>query len=500
MTIDIDVLIIGAGPSGIGAAVRLLRAGRRDLLVLEKGSSPGGTWRENHYPGVACDVPSTLYSYSFAPKPDWSRAYADGPEIRRYIETVARDYGVEQHIRLGCTMLSARWDPGEARWLVDTTDGSFRARALISAAGPLHEPSIPDVPGLDAFAGAAFHTARWDHEHDLAGRCVAVVGTGASAIQVIPKIAPIARHLTVVQRTPPWVLPKPDHAIHPLEQAVLRHVPGVQAALRQVLYHGFELVQLAQRHPQVMRQIQRLAELHLRLRVRDRTLREALTPSFVLGCKRILMSNSYYSALQRENVTVVPHALTRLNRRSIRTADGTTHRAETVIFATGFEATDPPIAKHVRDADNRTLASIWNGSPTAYRGTMAAGFPNLFFLIGPNTGNGHSSAFVVLEAQLDLIVRVLDAADAPGRGVALAPTPEAQDAWDADVQAALQGTVWNVGGCDSWYIDNQGRNSTIYPWTTIDLRRRCRQLILDDFAAQSPSVSARTANLETRRA
>ena len=476
---EVDVLVVGAGASGIGAAVRLRDAGR-DFLVIEKGDSVGGTWRENTYPGVACDVLSSLYSYSFARNPDWSRLFAGGEEIRRYLHGVASERGVLEHVRFGIELLDARWEPDAGRWRVSTTGGELRAGAIIAAAGPLHEPSIPSVPGLKRFDGRVFHTAQWDHDHDLSGRDVAIVGTGASAIQVIPHIAPLARSLTVVQRTPAWVLPKPDHPVPRVERLAFRLVPGAQQLFREGLYHGLELLQRAQRRPAVMAQLQRIAQAHLRLAVRDPQLRAALTPSFTLGCKRILMSNSYYGALQRPNVTVVPHALQRVTPKAIITADGGRHPVDTIIFATGFEVADPPIAHRLRRADGCSLSEVWNGSPTAYRGTMVAGFPNAFVILGPNTGNGHTSAFVVIEAQLDLIMGALRQLDT-GEGGAIAPRLEAQHAWDAEVQEALAGTVWNAGGCDSWYLGRDGRNSSIYPWGTGDLRRRCRALDLDDF-------------------
>ena len=484
---DVRVLIVGGGFSGVGAAIRLKRAGIHDLVLLEKAQELGGTWRDNTYPGCACDVPSTLYSYSFDLNPDWGRVFALQPEINAYLDDVARGHGVLPHVHFGCEVTEARWDEGRARWIVETTSGRYTAQAVVAAAGPLHEPSIPDLPGIDRFEGALFHSSRWDHDHDLDGERVAVVGTGASAIQFVPEIQPRVGRLHLFQRTAPWVLPKPDHAIPPVEKAFFRRVRGAQRAWRAMLYHALELMQLAQRRPKVMQQVQRLGLLHLRLRVRDPKLRAMLTPDFTLGCKRILMSNTYYQALQRENVEVVPHGVREIGRRSVVGADGVERDVDTIIFGTGFHATDPPIAERVRGRDGRTLAESWAGSPQAYLGTTVTGFPNLFLVIGPNTGNGHTSAFVIIEAQVDYIAGALAAMERE-RLVSVDVRAETQAAYDADVQQALAGTVWNAGGCQSWYIDDNGRNASIYPWTTIDLRRRTGAFDLSDY-----EVTAATA-------
>lgn len=481
---DVRVLIVGGGFSGVGAAIRLKRAGIEDLVLLEKAEQLGGTWRDNTYPGCACDVPSTLYSYSFDLNPDWGRVFALQPEIDGYLRDVAERHGVLPHVRFGCEVTEAHWDEGRARWIVKTTKGRYVAQAIVGAAGPLHEPSIPNLPGLDRFEGAMFHSSRWDHQHELDGERVAVVGTGASSIQFVPEIQPRVGRLHLFQRTAPWVLPKPDHAIPRVEKAFFRHVPGAQRAWRATLYHALELMQLAQRRPKVMQQVQRVGLAHLRLRVRDPKLRAALTPDFTLGCKRILMSNTYYGALQRENVEVVPHAVREVREGSVVGADGVEREVDTIIFGTGFHATDPPIAARVRGRDGRTMAETWQGSPQAYLGTTVSGFPNLFLVIGPNTGNGHTSAFVIIEAQLEYIVGALEAMERDGLA-SVDVRAERQAAYDADVQDALAGTVWNAGGCQSWYLDDNGRNASIYPWTTIDLRRRTGSFDLTEYEVTS---------------
>lgn len=474
------VAIIGGGLSGIGTAIALRRAGVDDVVVLERAGEVGGTWRDNTYPGCACDVPSALYSFSFAPNPAWGRVYATQPEIRAYTLDVARRHGVLERARTNADVLDARWDDGAQRWHVETTQGSFTARALVSATGPWSEPVLPDVPGLGAFAGKVFHSSRWDHEHPLEGQRVAVIGTGASAVQFVPQIQPRAAHVTVFQRTAQWVLPKLDRGVTRAEQALFRHIPATQRAVRTAMYYAFELGGVAQRNPRAIGGMQRIAERHLRRSVRDPELRRALTPDHTLGCKRILFSNDWYPALGRPNVDLVPHAVTEILPGGVRSADGVERPADTLILGTGFTITKMPIAERVRGADGRTVADVWQGSPTGYLGTMVAGFPNFFMVLGPNVGNGHTSAFVLIEMQARYIAETLRGLERGGYASAV-PRQEVQDAFNDEVQRRLQGTVWNAGGCRSYYLDVNGRNSTIFPGSTIELGRRMR-FAPDDYA------------------
>jgi cyclohexanone monooxygenase len=489
-----DVLVIGAGFAGVGAAIKLTEAGFDDFAVLEKADTVGGTWRENTYPGCACDVPSSLYSFSFAPKPDWDRVYAEQPQIQEYLEGVADQFGVRPRVHFGTEVLESRWNESDQRWEIETSRGPYSARVVIAGTGPLHEPRMPDWPGLDEFPGKAFHSARWDHDYDLTGKRVAVVGTGSSAIQFVPKIQPLVKSLTLYQRTAPWVLRKPDHRIPGIEKALFRNVPGAQRAWRELLYHFFELVQFAQRKPEVMKQVQKLGLLHLKQSVRDPELRAVLTPNFVLGCKRILLSNTYYPALQQPNAEVVPHGVAEVRGSTLVDAAGGEREFDAIILGTGFYATDPPLAKHVYGVDgSRSMADIWQGSPQAYKGTTVHGFPNHFMTIGPNLGNGHSSAIVLIEAQLKYIVDALRTMR--HRGIArVEPRAAVQSEWNAKLQVALAGTVWNAGGCASYYLDSNGRNSSIYPWTTIDLRRRTATFDIEAYetvgAADSVPVAA----------
>jgi cation diffusion facilitator CzcD-associated flavoprotein CzcO len=341
------------------------------------------------------------------------------------------------------------------------------------------------VPGIDSFEGKIFHSARWDHDYDLTGRKVAVVGTGSSAIQFVPMIQPQVEQLYLFQRTAPWVIPKMDRRVTDAEKRIFRRFPATQQALRNAFYYFFEATQLAQRRPRVMRQIQRLALLYLERQVEDPELRRALTPNFTLGCKRILLSNTYYPSLQQPNTELVPHAITEIREHSVVGADGVEREVDAIVFGTGFHVTDIPIGRRVHGNDGQTLADVWEGSPRAYLGTNVAGFPNLFMIIGPNVGNGHTSAIVLIEAQVKYTIEALKAMRE--RGLAsVAVRQDVQDAYNERVQAALAGTVWNSGGCQSYYLDRNGTNSTIYPWTTIDLRRRTSRFKLDEYVAREP--------------
>jgi len=470
---DVHAAIVGGGLSGIGATAMLRRARIGDVVVFERADEVGGTWRDNTYPGCACDVPSALYSFSFAPNPAWGRLYARQPEIQEYARRVAREHGVLEHVVTGADVLGADWDEGAQRWRIRTTRGDWSARALISATGPWSEPVVPDLPGLDAFGGTVFHSSRWAHGHDLRGRRVAVVGTGASAVQFVPRIQPDVERLTVFQRTAQWVLPKPDRAITAAEQALYRRVPLTQRALREALYRGFELGGFAQRNPWAIGGLQRLAERHLRRSVADPALRRALTPDHVLGCKRMLFSNDWYRALAQPNVELAPHAVTEVTPGGVVGADDVERAADTLILGTGFTITELPIAQRVRGRDGRSLEEVWDGSPTGYLGTVVSGFPNLFVVLGPNVGNGHTSATVLIELQVQFAIEALRALERDGHASADV-RPAVQEAFNEEVQRRLRGTVWNAGGCASYYLDRNGRNSTIFPGSTLELRRRMR--------------------------
>jgi cation diffusion facilitator CzcD-associated flavoprotein CzcO len=470
-TVRTTVLIVGTGFAGLGMAVRLKQSGLDDFVVLERAGEVGGTWRDNTYPGAACDVPSHLYSFSFAPNPDWSRSFSPQAEIQDSLRQVATDFGVRPHIRFHHEVRSAAWDETERRWLVATNAGDFEAEVFVSATGALSDPAVPALPGLEKFEGTVFHSARWNHGHDLAGKRVAVVGTGASAIQFVPQIQPTAAHLTVFQRTPPWILPRWDRSFRPGERWAFRHLPLVQRLARTGIYWGREqMVAGFVVAPGLMRAAERLARRHLERSVPDPVLRARLTPGYRIGCKRILISNNYLPALTKPNVDLVSAGLAEVRARSVVAADGTEHEVDTIIFGTGFHVTDIPVADRITGRGGLSLKDRWTDGMRAYKGTAVAGFPNLFLLVGPNTGLGHSSQVFIIESQ---IAYVLDAVRHLRRtGEPVEVCDEAETAWNAGVQRAMGRTVWTTGGCASWYLDDRGRNTTLWPGTTWRFRRR----------------------------
>lgn len=468
--VDVDVVVVGAGFSGLAAAAALHEAGR-EVVILERADDVGGCWRDNTYPGCQCDVPSNLYSYSFLRKSDWSRTHAPRREILAYLRDAVDRLGLRERLRLGCELLEARWNEARGCWQLETSTGPLSARWLVSGSGPLAEPKLPDVRGLERFRGETMHTARWRDDVELRGRRVALVGTGASAIQVGPRLQHHVSKLVVVQRTPPWVLPHRDRPVAPLERQAFRHVPVLQRAARALAFWGREaLVPAFTRSGTGLRLVERVARRHLERGISDPQLRERLTPTYRAGCKRLLLSDDWYPALAEHNVDVVTAPLVELREHSIVTGDGAEHNVDVVVFATGFEVTDVPISHRVHGRGGRSLAEVWDGSPCAYRGTTVAGFPNLFLLVGPNTGLGHNSIVFMAECQVRWIRDVLRLARR--RGATVVDTVEsAQVAWDGMVQRRMARTVWTTGGCSSWYLDRHGRNSTLWPGSAWRYRR-----------------------------
>jgi cation diffusion facilitator CzcD-associated flavoprotein CzcO len=487
---EVEVAIVGAGFGGLGAAVYLKRAGIDDFVVLERSHEVGGTWSANTYPGCQCDVPSNLYSFSFAPKPDWTHSYPEQPQILEYLQDVTRRFGLEPKIELNTELLEAGWDAGAARWRIDTSGGPYSARFLITATGVLSEPVIPDLPGSDRFEGRAFHSARWDHDHDLAGKRVAVIGTGASAIQIVPRIQPEVEALYVLQRTPPWVIPHADREIGDRLRKLYRVLPPLQRLarlgvywLRETLGAGF-----AGFKP-ILWATEASARIHIRRQVRDRELRRRVTPSYRIGCKRILPSDAWYPALQEPNVELVTEPIAELRERSIAFADGSEREVDTIVWGTGFSPTDPPIAGRLRGREGHTLSEEWGEGMRAYLGTTVSGFPNLFVLWGPNLNLAHSSIVFMLESQIHYVVEALKAARAR-RAAALEVRRPVQDAWNAELQEALRGSVWNTGGCSSWYIDGSGNNTVMWPHQTFTFRQRTRRFEPADYELVSAAPSA----------
>jgi cation diffusion facilitator CzcD-associated flavoprotein CzcO len=491
----VTTVIVGSGFAGICAAIKLQQSGRSDYAILERAGDVGGTWRDNSYPGCACDVPSYLYSFSFAPNPDWQHAFSRQPQILDYLRGVVRDYGLTPRLRLRTELLGADWDSATGTWQIETSAGPMTADHLLLAVGPLSEPSVPPLPGLDRFEGTTFHSAAWDHDHDLTGERVAIIGTGASAIQFVPHVQRRAGRLTLFQRTAPWVLPRRDRPYSSRERRLNRLLPGLQRAIRARMYavREFWLVGFTKR-PGMLALAEKLALKHLEGQVPDPGLRAKLTPHFRLGCKRVLLSNDYYPALVQPNAEVVSDRIVEVLRHAVvtETTSGgrVEHPADTIIFGTGFRVTDPPVAELVRGSDGRTLAEHWaSAGMSALHGLTVAGFPNLFFMVGPNTGLGHTSIVLMIEAQLRYLLDLLDQVEAAGGG-SFEPRREAQDRYNARVQAQLAGTVWNTGGCSSWYLDSHGRNTTLYPTFTFVFIRELRHARLEDYDVK-PAVAPR---------
>jgi cation diffusion facilitator CzcD-associated flavoprotein CzcO len=488
--ITVRVAVIGAGFAGLCAAIRMKELGLHDFVVLERGDDVGGTWRDNTYPGAACDVPSHLYSFSFAPNPEWTRSFSPQPEIQAYLRRCASDFGIYPHVRFGVEVASAVWNDERQRWTLATTAGTVEAQFLIGAMGALSEPAVPALPGLDRFEGETFHSAEWDHDLDLRGRHVASIGTGASAIQYVPEIAPSVGALDVYQRTPPWIIPRTDRAISRAERWVYRRVPAVQRLVRSLIYWSRESYVLGfTRTRTLMRVPERIARTHLARQVPDPQLRARLEPDYAIGCKRILISNDYYPTLSRDNVNLVTDGIREVRARSIVAADGTERPADVIIFGTGFAVTDIPAADRIWGRNGLLLREAWRDGMQAYKGTTIAGFPNFFMLVGPNTGLGHTSMVYMIEAQVSY---VLDALRQMMRlGIeALDVRPQVQAAANAELQERMAGTVWTTGGCASWYLDPQGRNTTLWPDFTFRFRTTTRRFDLAAYA-RPPRTSER---------
>lgn len=498
----VRVAVIGSGFGGLGAAVRLRREGITDFAVLERADSVGGTWRDNSYPGCACDVPSHLYSFSFAPNPDWPRTFSGQRHIRAYLEHVTDLFGLRPHIRFDSEVKLMTWDAENLRWQIETTRGTLTADVVVSATGPLSDPKVPEIPGLESFPGKVFHSARWDHDYDLRGKRVAVVGTGASAIQIVPAIQREVGRLTLFQRTPPWVMPRMDRAISGVERRLHRSVPFTTQLRRGLLWGIRELqVQAFTKRPDELGLVERLAKRNMTRAVKDPALRAKLTPDYRIGCKRILLSSAYYPALARPNVDVVAGGLSEIRGSTLVAADGTEAEVDAIIFGTGFHVTDMPIAEQVVGAEGSTLAESWKNGMRALRGAAAAGFPNFMTIIGPNTGLGNSSMILMIESQLNYMADYLRQLDVLGGRTALDARPAAVEDWNSKVQERMKRTVWNTGGCTSWYLDASGRNTTIWPGTTSEFRSATRRVDLAEYeVVRRPGVKGAGAAAESAKA
>ena len=476
----VEVAVVGAGFSGLGMGARLKQAGIDDFVLLERAMDVGGTWRDNSYPGATCDIPSLLYSFSFFPNPSWSRSFSTQPEIHDYLRRSVDVFGLGPHLRLRHKVREAAWDESAARWKIRVTsplgDTVYRARFLVSATGPLSFPAVPDIPGLAEFRGPVFHSSRWNHEFDLAGRKVAVIGTGASAIQVVPAIQPRVARLDLYQRTPPWVIPRHDRTLTRTEHELYSRLPALQQLVRQALFWSREsyVLGFVGGHVRIRKALQALALRHLSRSVADPELRERLTPDFAFGCKRVLLSNDYYPAVAAANVGLITDGIAKVGADTVVSRDGTERRTDAIVLCTGFRTTDLPMAHGISGRGGQRLSEAWAKGMRAHQGVMVSGFPNLFFTIGPNSGLPHSSMTLILEAQIryavDCIAQMRDHSIAD-----IEVLPQTEAAYNARLQRRMSDSVWTTGGCSSWYLDPRtGTNTTLWPDYTWRFQRMNR--------------------------
>ncbi|MBW3562875.1 MAG: NAD(P)/FAD-dependent oxidoreductase [Actinobacteria bacterium] len=477
----VRAVIIGSGFAGLGAAIRLKEAGCDDLVILERDASVGGTWRDNTYPGAACDIPAHLYSFSFAPKADWSTVYPRQPEIRSYLERMTDRFGLRKHLRFHAEVTRARFDEPRARWEISTSDGrTFEGEALILAVGPLSDPKLPDIPGRGDFAGPSFHSAEWDHDVDLTGKRVGVIGTGASAIQFVPRVAEDAARLTVFQRSAPWIIPRIDRSYSDVEKAAFRWVPGLRRLYRWLIYLQKEarFIGFASQG-RLMHLAERFARRHMENQVSDPALRRKLTPDYRMGCKRILISSDYYPALSQDHVDVETTGIDRITSDGVRLQDGRDIALDVVIWGTGFDVADPLGPMSVQGLDGRELREVWSPYPIAHKGTTVPGFPNLFFLLGPNTGLGHNSMIYMMESQFNYLVDAIRRIGDPEVAY-LDVRDDALEGFTREVSERNAQTVWSTG-CRSWYLTDDGYNFSLWPGYTFEYRRRTRELDEDRY-------------------
>lgn len=459
---DLEVLIVGAGFGGIAAAIELQQHGFTDVRILDRASELGGTWYHNHYPGAACDVPSHLYSFSYAQRRDWSRLCSPQEEILEYMRDVAHDFGVDRRIVPDCEVTSCAWDEGSSRWTVQAADGrTFEGDAVVLATGQLHRLAYPRIEGRDEFAGHSFHSAEWDSGYDLRGKRVAVIGTGASAVQFVPEIAPHVARLTVFQRTGNWFMPRKNHRYPRAFKFIVKHVPGVQAFRRQFMFEYCETLTRMIRHPKTLGRLGHLrSALFMRWQLRDPELRRRVWPDYTFGCKRILFSSHFLPALARPNVDLVTEPIERLSEHGVVTADGREHEVDCVIYGTGFKTNDFMFPMEVTGSGGRTLKAVWAQGAHAHLGMTVPGFPSLFVMYGPNTNTSGGSIVLYLEAQARYLRQALQLVRDSG-AAAISVRPEVEAASDREVQARFAGTAWT--GCDSWYRTDDGRIVANWP-------------------------------------
>jgi cation diffusion facilitator CzcD-associated flavoprotein CzcO len=478
-----SIAVVGGGFGGVGAAAMLRREGYEDVTVFEKGERVGGVWQHNTYPGAACDIPSHLYEYSFAPN-SWSRRYSPGREIRAYVEGVANRFGVLDKIRTGTEVKSARWDEERGRWRLQTSAGSHEADFLVTACGQLSVPKVPKLPGLDEFEGPAFHTAEWRHDVDLAGKRVAVIGTGCSAIQVVPAIQPKVAKLDIYQRSPGWTFPKGDREYSPLARAAFKRFPVLRRLDRASVFAFNEFGAAAMTSQRWLLPILRAIGKHqITSAVSDPELRRKVTPSDEIGCKRIMLTDDWYPTLTKPNVELVVEGVEAVTATGVRDATGNERPADVIVLATGFASHAFVAPMEIAGRGGRTLAEEWGGVPRAYLGLTVPDFPNMFLLYGPNTNGGTGSVVNTLECGIGHLLAALRELEASGSS-RIEVRPDAAEAFDRELRAALAKTVWH-SGCSNWYVDENGADPSQWPWTWSAYRRRTARLVPGAYALSS---------------
>ncbi|NKX89981.1 flavin-containing monooxygenase [Nocardia coubleae] len=478
----VRIIIVGSGLSGVGAAVRLSQQGHTDFLVLERGPDVGGTWRVNTYPGAGCDVPSQLYSYSFALNPNWTRSFSPQAEIERYIRDVSERFGVRDKHIFDCEMTAARWNDTDGRWEIHTSRGQFTADVVVSAAGVLAEPNLPDIKGMSSFEGEIFHSARWNHESTLAGKRVAVIGTGSSAVQIIPSIAPEVASLDVYQRTATWVMPHLGRRYTAVERFAFRRIPGFQRLVRAMIYLLREIFVVFQaKYPRAAVLLELVGRVKMFLEIRDPQVRRKVLPAHRLGCKRMLVSNRFYPALDRDNVDLVTDSIAEVRANSIVTEDGTEREVDAIVLCTGFQVSDSPTYNLYVGRDGRTLSEIGEAEGYRnYKGTTVANFPNLFFMLGANSGLNYTSLIYIMESQFRYLISALETMEQRGlRTVEV--RKDAEEEYNRGIQRKMAKTVWATGGCRSWFLDSTGNNAVLWPDFSFRYRRQMRAFDLEAY-------------------
>ncbi len=477
-----DVVIIGTGFGGLGMGIKLKQSGNDDFVILEKGKSSGGCWRENSYPGAACDVPSLLYSFSFEPKHDWTRAFAPQKEIEGYLKHCENKYQLSSHIYFNSEVVSAQFNESLGRWLLTTSNGKkISARIFVSACGQLSLPAMPQITGMENFNGKVMHSAHWDHDFSLTNKKVAVIGTGASAIQFVPEVAKQVKSLHVLQRSAPYILPKPDRAYSVFEQSLLKIIPGFQKLRRLGVYVQYEARVLGFSSLQfIMNHAKKQCASFLKKTISDPVLREKLTPNYSMGCKRILISNNYLAAFNQENVSLETCAIEKINEKGIVLKDGRILEVDTIIYGTGFKATEFLTPMTVTGLQGKVLNEQWQKGAEAYLGITVKDFPNFFMLYGPNTNLGHNSIVYMLESQIRYTLKAIKALNEAPKVKYLNIREAKQSVFNNDLQKKLNNTVWQKG-CKSWYINNEGKNTVNWPDFTFKYRHKTRSINLKDY-------------------